>query len=640
MNKILFLLFSVLTLGGFSQPSLDLSSALKRYPGQPGYMEERSMEVEIKLYKSEGPRFYLSQKDILFTLTDNNTSFAVGKEYYGYSYNLKKIEAFTLVPQPQEYVKVMVKDYKKTSEIGDGLFYDDRVALNYTYPSVCKGAKLVQETEYEVDKTYSAVVFYFGTGIPIEKAYLKLTFPENINIRYKIFGGDSTLVKLTKEKKGKKWIYSWVALDIPSYLPENDAPSSRYFIPHIYVAVTGYTKGNEYKPVFRNIKDLYDWNFDKIKNINSDNSKDIQSIADSITHGVADELDKVKKIYRWVQKNIRYVAIEDGLNGFIPRPAALVLHRRYGDCKDKSSLLKALMTSQGIDASMVWVGTRDLPYKYTDFPSVMVDNHMIAAYWDKTGKPHLLDGTSHNHPIDVTPSFIQGKQCLIDRGPDKYVLYDIPVSSPEENTIIDSVFMHLSNDTLTGNGQAYFTGEPKVDMIDRFDGADAKRFKNIVMAVLPKGSNKLNVDSVRLSDINKVDDTLRVGYKFNLPNYISFRNNNIYVNLNLDKTLQDINIKPERIQPIEREYTVLKKIVCVFQIPEGYEIQKVPEETKYQNDKYSFTLKYQLIGSKIVLSKNIRINVLLLCKEDFPSFTEMIGILNKSYIQTLVLRKK
>ena len=598
------------------------------------------MDVEVKLYKSEGPRFYLTQKDILFLLTDNNTAFSSGKEYYGFSYDLKKINAYTLIPQPQEYTKMMVKEYKKTSEIGDGLFYDDRVALNYNFPGVCKGAKLVQETEYEVTKSYSAVVFFFGTGIPIEKAVLKLTFPENIDIRYKFFGGDTTLIKLTKEKKGKKWIYSWTAQGIPSYLPDNDAPSSRYFIPHVFITVAGYTKDKEYKPVFRNLQDLYDWNYNKIKNISSDNSIDVKAISDSITSGITDELGKVKKIYRWVEKNIRYVAIEDGENGFIPRPASLVLHRRYGDCKDKTSLLKALMTSQGIDASMVWVGTRDLPYKYSEFPSVMVDNHMIAAYWDKNGKPHLLDGTSHNHPIDVIPSFIQGKECLIERGPSKYELYNIPISLPEENTVIDSVFIHLSADTLTGYGRAYFTGEPKVDLTDRFDGADPKKYKNIVSAVLPMGSNKLNISSVKLSDINNIDDTLRINYKFNLPNYISVRNDNIYINLNLDKTLQDINIKPERTQPIEREYTILKKIVCVFQIPEGFEIQKMPEESKYQNVKYSFTLKYQMVGSKIVQSKAIRMNTLLLNKEDFPSFTEMVSQLNKSYIQTLVLRKK
>lgn len=640
MRKKFIYLFFIIPITSFCQPSTELSLAVKKYPNQIGIFLERKVDVEIKQIDSADPLIYLNNKEVLFILTDNFSSYSNGVEYYGYGYNLKKLEAYTLAPQLKDYKKIKVKLITKTTEIGDGLFYDDQIAMKYIFPGVCKGSKLVQEVNYTVDKVQMPIVFYFGSSISIEKAEVKLSFPENVNIRYKLFGTDSSKVKFSKEKKGNKWLYTWVADDVPRYSLEDDAPSSRYIIPHLGITITGYTCDKVHKPVIKDVNDLYRWDYDRIKNLDYLTDKDIKTLSDSITNGVSEEFEKVKKIFRWVQKNIRYVAIEDGENGYVPRQPSLVLHRRYGDCKDKSSLLKALMISQGIDASLAWVGTRSLPYKYSEFPSVLVDNHMISVYCDKEGKPYLLDGTTHNHPIDVIPYAIQGKECLIERGPEKYKLYNIPVSLPESNALIDSVSLRQSSDTLYGYGRAYLTGEYKVEMIDHFDGAEPKRFKDIVIKFLPKGSNKLIVDNVKLSDINRIDDTLKIKYDLRLSNYISVRNDAYYLNLNLDKTLQDINIKPDRTQPIEEPYPSVRKVVYEYQIPNGYEIQKVPEESSFKNDKFSFHVNYKLQKDKVVLTKEIRINFLLLTENNFAVFKEMIATLNKSYIQTLVFRKK
>jgi len=112
------------------------------------------------------------------------------------------------------------------------------------------------------------------------------------------------------------------------------------------------------------------------------------------------------------------------------------------------------------------------------------------------------------------------------------------------------------------------------------------------------------------------------------------------LNLNIEKTYQEVNLKPDREQPYEQDYPVSQKSVYVFKIPENYDVQKIPAESSYFNDKYSFKIKYEHVGNKIIVTREIKMNFLLLQKEDFPSFKEMISTLNKSYIQTLVLRKK
>ena len=51
----------------------------------------------------------------------------------------------------------------------------------------------------------------------------------------------------------------------------------------------------------------------------------------------------------FVQKDIRYVAIELGIGGVQPHPAAEVFAHRYGDCKDK--VTSAVLDAQGRSAS-------------------------------------------------------------------------------------------------------------------------------------------------------------------------------------------------------------------------------------------------------------------------------------------------
>src|SRR5581483_12039727 len=105
-------------------------------------------------------------------------------------------------------------------------------------------------------------------------------------------------------------------------------------------------------------------------------------ITDSLVANQPTELAKVKSIYYWVINNIKYVAFEDGMQGYIPRQADSICMKRYGDCKDMASIITAMLSVAKIPSYLTWIGTRDIPYSYDDVPLPMADNHMIATYMD------------------------------------------------------------------------------------------------------------------------------------------------------------------------------------------------------------------------------------------------------------------
>ncbi|WP_158623637.1 DUF3857 domain-containing protein [Corallococcus llansteffanensis] len=81
---------------------------------------------------------------------------------------------------------------------------------------------------------------------------------------------------------------------------------------------------------------------------------------------------------RFVQDEVRYLGIELGPNSHQPHPPDEVLQRRFGDCKDKSLLLVALLRGLGIDAQPALVNTQHARLLDGWRPSATAFDHAIV----------------------------------------------------------------------------------------------------------------------------------------------------------------------------------------------------------------------------------------------------------------------
>jgi hypothetical protein len=147
-------------------------------------------------------------------------------------------------------------------------------------------------------------------------------------------------------------------------------------------------------------------------------SPSIKAEIEKIAQSSPDPQSRLLAALSFVQTQIRYMGVEVGPGSHAPNPPALVLQRRYGDCKDKALLTVALLRGLGIEASPALVDTqtgRTLPGA---LPSPGRFNHVIVLaridgqdYWiDPTRSPQkgqlsritqadyghalVLDGTS------------------------------------------------------------------------------------------------------------------------------------------------------------------------------------------------------------------------------------------------------
>lgn len=102
----------------------------------------------------------------------------------------------------------------------------------------------------------------------------------------------------------------------------------------------------------------------------------IRAQADAITKGIDGRRAQAQAIYEWVAKNIRYVAIYLGNGGYEPNSADSILANRYGDCKDHTVILEALLAARGIASSPVLIGAGGGP-EWSQVALVERFNHAI-----------------------------------------------------------------------------------------------------------------------------------------------------------------------------------------------------------------------------------------------------------------------
>lgn len=104
----------------------------------------------------------------------------------------------------------------------------------------------------------------------------------------------------------------------------------------------------------------------------------VKAQVEEITAGETDRREQARKIYEWVSKHIRYVAIALGRGSYVPHDADSILANGYGDCKDHDVILQALLKAKGIAANSILIGAGPNGYKLTDTPIFVELNHVIT----------------------------------------------------------------------------------------------------------------------------------------------------------------------------------------------------------------------------------------------------------------------
>ena len=218
---------------------------------------------------------------------------------------------------------------------------------------------------------------------------------KHYNPNYVQFGSDFN--PSISEESGKV-IYSWDFGSVGEIIQEPSMPPFVEVIP--YLAISSF---KDWRAIYEWWKPLY---ADKL----SLDEEMEQKLRDLIEEKNSDK-QKVKAIYNFCAKEIRYVAVEYGEAGFEPHSAQEIFKNRYGDCKDQAILLVAMLRFAGLKAHPVLITTQGNWLLDYDFPSLGFDHAVACVRIDD--KHIFLDPTQEVVSFGDLPSSDQGRGVLI-----------------------------------------------------------------------------------------------------------------------------------------------------------------------------------------------------------------------------------
>ncbi|MGQ1787280.1 MULTISPECIES: DUF3857 domain-containing protein [unclassified Saccharicrinis] len=557
--------------------------------------------------------------------------------FFGGFTTISEKEAYTLVPAGDDFDKVKVKQFQETHSIDGGIFYDDSKIMQFAYPAIQKGA--ITRLNYTIN--YSNPKFlgqsFLQSFIPIAKAKIIVKVHKHIELGFKEFNFDHIQPSYKTYKKGKYTFYEWTVEDVMPYqYYAGGFYSTSFFSPHIAFFI----KSINNEPYFGTLDQLYAFYNDFINQVDKSGTEELKALVDEVTHGLTDDQEKAKAIYYWVHKNIKYIAYEEGYSGFVPMPAKEVLTKRFGDCKGMSCLIKTMMDMAGLPTYFTWVGTRHKPYRYEELPLPVVDNHMIAAQIVNDSVV-LLDGTFEYLDYGVSPYHIQGKEVMIGISEDKYKIYKVPITPADYSVTSDSIKIKLVDGKVKGHDKVQYTGFNKLELAHALDGVKPEKYNQYLSHHFEMGNNKFVVTNNKIINLFEYDNPARLELKFEVSDYYKSMGDEIYLNLHLDKSYGQmiIDTTGNTFTPLENDFYCTERYITELEIPEGYEVTYMPKDNSFSNPEFEFSIQYKKTDNTVILEKELKFKFLILLEDKIGEWNKMIKTLNKSYRNTLVLKK-
>ncbi len=594
------------------------------------YMEDNVPKAETKV-----------TKEILIL---NDKANGIYNKYYVYhgSFNeLKDIEAYTKIPDGKGYSKMKVSEIKTESSSSNNVFYDDVKESRFDFPSITKGA--IAHISYTIteEDAHMFTPFYVQSYLPVIQQKFTISYPSGIELLYDIRNDSIGNIQKEEYKKGRTHSVVFQTSHLKQTERYQNAPSRSYYEPHIIFRIGSYVNlEGKTVPFLKTLDDLYCWNYTFLNKILPADNKDLIPLVDSITKGIGSSNEKAQLIYKWVQANVKYVAFENGLEGFIPRPAPLVYNRRFGDCKDMANLITTMLRLAGCKAYLTWIGTRSIPYDYREVPLPITDNHMICAL-ELDGKWIFLDGTDPNCIFGFPSSFIQGKQALVAFSEKEYRLLRVPIMTANLSGAIDSTFISLTSNGISGKMSVNYDGYYGIDVYNAIMNKDQEGKKNYVKFRMGKASNKFLLGDYTINPIDFNKKTINISANFEVPDYGKKIGSEWYINLILEKFFTNSNLADTVKQKmgIENDNCFTITQYTILNIPEGYSSSFIPDNFSISNELIDFSISYKKEPNKIIACQKYALQSLFMKPGSFALWNETMRKIMAHYKEQVVLQK-
>ena len=367
-------------------------------------------------------------------------------------------------------------------------------------------------------------------------------------------------------------------------------------------------------------------------------------LAERFKPGSPEELlPALERAFEFASRDVRYVAIDIGLGigaGYRAASPASVCDKRYGDCKDKAFLMRALASPWGLETYPVLVRTKRIGPVVKGVPSPGQFNHCIAAVklpegvgenlWttlevEGIGRLVFLDATTREYSPWCLPWGDQGTTALLVH-PGGGRLITLPLQPPEAGEVRRELDVEVDEQgrLLRANLVETWSGSSAATVRDYYSGLSDEQHRATVLENLQGRFPGTVVADYRIEGLDEicrpvVETTVMEGGR------LGKRVGDLLI-LEPGQTgyslLRGTLPKPPRKWPFGLGRPRREQLRVTLRTPEGWAPEELPEAAEVASSYLSARADWSVEDRTVTYRREMSLLAVEVPVEDYPAFRE------------------
>lgn len=572
--------------------------------------------------------------------------------------------ARTIVPNGQVFEldqRKIVKDIPPPSAVERGLFVDarlmhfkmpkmsDNCIIDYAYSSKNRGHIMRGEFWRQV---------YFQTSAPVQYYRFTVHMPKKKTLYYQIKGPQIEPV-ITESNYTRT--YTFEVRDVPPLHQEVFMPAIEDLAYNISISSID------------SWEMLVEWYATLIREQDYI-TPEIEEKTKALLKGAWTRKEKIKRLYEYVTANINYVGIELGIWAIKPHPAPLILKEKYGDCKDKTTLLSTMLAATGIKSYPVLISAGASRSVVRGIPSLAYFNHMILAVEENDDDANLiwLDSTVETCAFGDFPTSNQDRWALIIN-PD-FLMKDIsaqsrfhadqhsfkhregehetsermtsrlfrfaksPTSPPEQNLKRTITQIQVEGNLSVESVQEItVTGEFNTKLRSRLRHLRPDERAKFLHDYLEL-DNRATLDSFEISDFGTIGERLKISLKWRCSDYLFAIGRQFVLKLPVVKhPYESLLSEQKRAYPVVLGKALTLEDEITVNLASQFVGDSIPENRELHNSIGSVQINYTKSKRKLTMKQILRLQQPRVEVDQVPALKELVRLASNKGTKHMVL---
>lgn len=519
---------------------------------------------------------------------------------------------------------------RNINEPWTGMYYDTRARV-LTFPALAPGDVL--EVQWRLDDTAvdNLLSNYWGDvdamrGLSPKRRYRYVVEMPKSRPLYWNQSEAPKWLSASRVEQGETTVYRFEATDVPKLVPEPNMPGWAEVASPLHLSTY-----QTWEDVGR-----YYWGLVRDQLVPNE---ELKRTVDEVLKGVdrTDTEAVVAAVYGFVVTNTRYVALEFGIHGYKPYRVDRVLARRFGDCKDKASLIHAMLAVAGVKSRLVLLRTRDLGNLSGEVASLSAFNHAIVYV---PALDRFLDGTAEFHGSRELPAADRRANVLIVE-PDRPSRFETtPEARPEENVTTLELTVALKVDgsaQVKGRLRTKGQGAPEQRRAYETPATRQSVFEQQWAQSFPG----VQVGSLSVSDVKQLEQPVTVDFTAALPRYAEAGGGVLRFHpFGASRTFT------QALAPLsERQYDValpgvwVNQLVFTYQLPAGWTVPEWPADVEETSKWGTLRMVFRRIDAGVRVEGVMVLSQPRVAAAEYPAFRAWLMSVDQAFSRKVVAQQ-